>query len=157
MRSRSEVVLWSRCGLLPVQISRWTPTYSKLFPTPSFYNSSSCLCAQFSGEREGDWGRSGGAEWWVTALECARAPNSLCSRRSRRHSARAARDRSGSARRRQDNAAGAGGMMAVSEKTGQVWYCKNWGFVGENSAPSTMKQVGGESLTKLFTFVRCCV
>lgn len=78
------------------------------------------VCARSSLEKKGDWGRSGGAEWWVTALECARAPNSLCSRRSRRHSARAARDRSGSARRRQDNAAGAGGMMAVSEKKGQV-------------------------------------
>lgn len=39
---------------------------------------------------------------------------------SRRQGARAARDRSGSGRKRQDNAAGAGRMMAVSEKTGQV-------------------------------------
>lgn len=62
------------------------------------------------GEREEGRGWSW---WWVTVLECARAPDSLCSRRPRRAAqadsrARAARDRSGSARRRQENAVGAG-------------------------------------------------
>ncbi len=75
-------------------------------------------------------------EWWVTALECARAPE-LCSRQRRRRRRRAAdlcarapRDRSGSARRRQDNAAaGAGndggeheeGTSFVTVKTGALW------------------------------------
>lgn len=39
---------------------------------------------------------------------------------SRRQGARAARDRSGSGRKRQDNAAGAGKTMALSEEKGQV-------------------------------------
>lgn len=67
--------------------------------------------------REEDW-------WWVTLLECVRAPDSLCSRRSRRQTdegARAARDRSGSARRsrwrrRLENAAGAGNDGGVQEE-----------------------------------------
>lgn len=48
---------------------------------------------------------------------CARPHFTLL---SRRQGARAARDRSGSGRKRQDNAAGAGRTMAVCRKTGQV-------------------------------------
>lgn len=44
----------------------------------------------------------------------------LVGRGARRHRARAARDRSGSGRRRSDNAAGAGRMMAVRKKKGQL-------------------------------------
>lgn len=111
------------------------------------------ICTQSSGEKgERRVERSGGLQPWnVRALLIL----SIVAR-SRRHSARAARDRSGSARRRQDNAAGAGGMMAVSKNTEQVWYCKT-GPWDEISVANTMKQVGGESLANLFALVRCRV
>lgn len=98
-----------------------------------------------------------GASWWVTVLECARAPDSQCSRRSLRAAqtdsgARAARDRSGSARRRQDNAAGAGNDGGEHEEGTSLTTTKTRGIVGEISAPNTMKQARGEEPMKLFTF-----
>lgn len=91
---------------------------------------------------------------------CARSRLSLFSSASQTDAcARPARDRSGSAsrrRRRLENAAGAGNDGGEQEE-GTTFILLNADGVGHVSASNTMRQVGGKSPTKFFTFVRSFV
>lgn len=97
-------------------------------PTPSFF--SLCLCALTNERWAGPYRVGcivvvGYSQWLKPRNVSAPSFHSVpVGRGARRHCARAAHDRLGSGRRRLDNAAGAGKMMAVRKKKGQVWYCK---------------------------------